>query len=194
MTMVKGDPGVLLAVSGPKTEKVFADMVQQWHRAQIDVRSTSRDAWKTLQETSYSLVIVISPLTDGNGLDLSRMASQTSAGVIFVCRPQMYDASLQKLEGAGVYVFSTDMGRKLFQQALRMMYAVNIRLAKEAPQTQMLQDRIRDIRIINRAKCLLIQYERMTEEEAHKAIEREAMDRQMSRCRVAEEILESYGV
>lgn len=85
------------------------------------------------------------------------------------------------------------MGKIIFHQALRMMYAVNIRLAKDVPQTRMLQDRIKDIRIINRAKCLLIQYERLSEEEAHKTIEKEAMNRQMSRRQIAEEILESYG-
>ena len=191
--MIKGDPSVLLAVSGPKTEMVVADMVLEWRKAELTVRTTSREAWKSLQETTYSLVIVLSPLSDGQGIDLAQMAAQTCAGGIFVCRPQGYDAALQKLGETGVYVFSTDMGKRIFQQALRMMYAVNIRLAKDAPQTQMLQDRIKDIRVITRAKCLLIQYERMSEDQAHKTIEREAMNRQMSRREIAEEILVSYG-
>lgn len=191
--MVKGDPKILLAVSGPKSEKVFADMVYDWHKADIEVCGTSREAWKSLQETTYSLVIVLSPLVDGQGIDLAEMAARTSAGVIFACRPQSYESALEKLHDSGVFVFSTEMGKKLFLQALRMMYAVNIRLANDVPQTQMLQDRIKDIRIINRAKCLLIQYERMSEEEAHKTIEKEAMNRQMSRRQIAEEILESYG-
>lgn len=191
--MVKGDLRVLLAVSGPKTEKVFSDMIMEWRNADIIVRNTSREAWKTLQDTTYSIVVVLSPLVDGQGIDLAEMAARTSSGVIFVCRPQAYEKALDKLQESGVYVFSTDMGKKIFHQALRMMYAVNIRLAKDVPQTRMLQDRIKDIRIINRAKCLLIQYERLSEEEAHKTIEKEAMNRQMSRRQIAEEILESYG-
>lgn len=191
--MNREDPHVLLAVSGPKTEKVFAGMIAEWRGADIIVRTTSREAWKALQENTYSLVVVLSPLADGQGYDLARMAAQTSAGVIFVCRPQAYELAEQKLKDTGVYVFSTDMGRRLFIQALKMMHAVSIRLSKDVPQTQLLQDRIRDIRVINRAKCLLIQYERMSEEEAHKSIERQAMDRQMSRRQIAEEILENYG-
>lgn len=189
-----GDRRILLAVSGPKTEQVFADMIREWQQADLTVRTSSKEAWKDIQEATYSLIIVLSPLSDGQGYDLARMAANTGAGVIFACRPQAYDQALQKLEETGVYVFSTDMGRRVFQQALRMMYAVSLRLAREVPQTQLLQDRIRDLRMINRAKCLLIQYERMSEEEAHKTIEREAMNRQMSRRQIAEEILESYGV
>lgn len=191
--MNTGEPRILLAVSGPKTEKVFSDMILDWQNSDISVRTTSKEAWKALQENTYSLAIIISPLIDGSGYDLAEMASRTSAGVIFVCRPQAADVSEQKLHGTGVYVFSTDLGRRIFLQALKMMHAVSIRLAKDVPQTQMLQARIKDIRIINRAKCLLIQYERMSEEQAHKTIEREAMNRQMSRREIAEEILENYG-
>lgn len=191
--MNTGEPRILLAVSGPKTEKVFSDMIAEWQSADVYVRATSKEAWKALQEKTFSLAVIISPLIDGNGYDLAQMAAQTSAGVIFVCRPQHADLSEQKLQGTGVYVFSTDLGKRIFVQALKMMHAVSIRLSKEVPQTQMLQDRIKDIRVINRAKCLLIQYERMSEEEAHKSIERQAMNRQMSRREIAEEILEAYG-
>lgn len=191
--MNTGEPRILLAVSGPKTEKVFSDMVLDWGSADIIVKTTSKEAWKSLQESTFSIVIIISPLIDGNGYDLAEMASRTSAGVIFVCRPQGADQSEQKLHGTGVYVFSTDLGKRIFVQTLKMMHAVSIRLSRNVPQTQMLQDRIKDIRIINRAKCLLIQYERLSEEEAHKTIERQAMNRQMSRREIAEEILENYG-
>lgn len=192
--MKESGTGVLLAVSGPKTEKVFSDMIHDWQQSiPITVKTTCKEAWKSLQESTYSIVIVLSPLNDGEGYDLASMASQTSAGVIFVCRQEAYAGAVQKLESRGIYVFSTAMGRKVFEQALRMMHAVSIRLSKDVPQTQMLQERIKDIRIVNRAKCLLIQYERMSEEEAHKMIEKEAMNRRLSRREIAQEILDSYG-
>lgn len=192
--MKESGTGVLLAVSGPKTEKVFSDMIRDWQTdIPITVRATCKEAWKSLQESTFSVVIVLSPLNDGEGYDLAQMAAQTSAGVIFVCRQEAYDSAIQKLESRGIYVFSTAMGRKVFEQALRMMHAVSIRLSKDVPQTQMLQERIKDIRVVNRAKCLLIQYERMSEEEAHKMIEKEAMNRRMSRREIAQEILDSYG-
>ena len=75
--MIKGDPSVLLAVSGPKTEKVFADMVLEWRKAELTVRTTSREAWKSLQETTYSLVIVLSPLSDGQGIPASMSFRRT---------------------------------------------------------------------------------------------------------------------
>lgn len=184
---------VLLAVSGPKTEETFAEMIRLWKSCEIVTRATGREAWKAIQEDTYALVVILAPLRDSTGIDLAQMAAQTSSGVIFVCREQQYADACRKLDGSGVYVFSVAMGRRLFEQALTMMECVHVRLAREVPQTRMLQDKLRDIRVINRAKCLLIQYERMTEEQAHKTIERQAMNRRLSRREVAEEILESYG-
>ena len=49
-----------------------------------------------------------------------------------------------------------------------------------------------DIRIINRAKLLLVQHLQMTETEAHKYIEKQAMDRCVTKRAVAEQILSTY--
>ena len=55
-----------------------------------------------------------------------------------------------------------------------------------------LSRRLEDARLVCRAKCLLIQYGGMTEEEAHHAVERRAMDRRRSRREAAEEIIAAY--
>ncbi len=57
-----------------------------------------------------------------------------------------------------------------------------------------MEQRIEDIRIVNRAKCLLIQYTRLTEEEAHRFIEKQAMDRRLTKREIAEEILRQHDI
>ena len=46
-----------------------------------------------------------------------------------------------------------------------------------------------EIRLVNRAKWLLIEQLKMTEAEAHRHIEKQAMDRCVTRRAVAEDIL-----
>ena len=48
-----------------------------------------------------------------------------------------------------------------------------------------------EVRLINRAKWALIEQRGMTEDEAHKYIERQAMDRRLNRRVIAEEILKT---
>ena len=51
---------------------------------------------------------------------------------------------------------------------------------------------MQDIRTVNRAKWLLIEIKRMTENEAHYYIEKQAMDMRLSRREVAENIIRTY--
>ena len=51
-----------------------------------------------------------------------------------------------------------------------------------------------DIKKIDRAKCLLIQYNKMTEDEAHRYLEKQAMDLRISRRAVADKIINYFEV
>lgn len=46
--------------------------------------------------------------------------------------------------------------------------------------------------MVDRAKCLLIQYQNLTEPQAHRFIEKQAMDRRLTRLDVARQILTTY--
>ena len=49
-----------------------------------------------------------------------------------------------------------------------------------------------EIRLVNRAKWLLIEKENMTEPEAHRYIEKQAMDHCVSRKAIAQQLIETY--
>lgn len=55
-----------------------------------------------------------------------------------------------------------------------------------------LKQKIEDIRIVDRAKCILISYLNMSEQEAHRYIEKQAMDLRTTRRAVAESLLRTY--
>ena len=51
-----------------------------------------------------------------------------------------------------------------------------------------------EIKIVDRAKLVLIENENLSENEAHKYIEKEAMNRRLSRYQIAKEILVKYNI
>ena len=57
-----------------------------------------------------------------------------------------------------------------------------------------LQSKIEEIRLVDRAKCALIQYLNMTEPQAHRYIEKQAMDMRTTRREIAQNILKTYEV
>ena len=57
-------------------------------------------------------------------------------------------------------------------------------------QLQAARDRAEEIRLIDKAKMLLIEKHHMTEDEAHRYIGKEAMDHGLTRRLIAERLLE----
>ena len=82
--------------------------------------------------------------------------------------------------------------KKRHCMAVLLLAAVRIQLEQMQHKTEKLEAKVADIRIINRAKLLLVQHLQMTETEAHKYIEKQAMDTSMRRRTIAENIIRTY--
>ena len=70
-----------------------------------------------------------------------------------------------------------------------MLTALRNKLLAAQRETLDLRDRMDEIRIVNKAKWVLIENRQMSEPEAHRYIEKAAMDRCVRRKEIAEEIL-----
>ena len=55
-----------------------------------------------------------------------------------------------------------------------------------------MQEKLQQVRLVSRAKCCLIAERGMSEAEAHRYIEKNAMDTRRDRAEIAQEILDSY--
>ncbi len=73
-----------------------------------------------------------------------------------------------------------------------MAAASNHRLLRLRQDNARLQDKISQIRLVSRAKCCLVEHEHMTEAQAHRYIEKQAMDTRRDRTEIAQEIVDSY--
>ena len=55
-----------------------------------------------------------------------------------------------------------------------------------------LENRLRDAKLIDRAKCTLVEYLRISESDAHRQIQKRAMDMRLPLAAVAKDILKTY--
>ena len=67
------------------------------------------------------------------------------------------------------------------------------KLRKTEKKTLSIEEKMEEIRIVNRAKWILIRELKLDEPEAHRYIEKQAMDRCISKRIVAEEIIKTYS-
>ena len=92
----------------------------------------------------------------------------------------------------GVLTLAKPTSAQLFAQTLRLLCITRERLRGMEKKAVTLQEKMEEIRLVNRAKWLLIEELKMTEQEAHRYIEKQAMDRCVTRRAVAEQILSTY--
>ena len=103
-----------------------------------------------------------------------------------------YDMAVHKLEPYGVMVLGKPCSVEYARQSVRLVLATSNRMQGMKRKAEQLQSRINEIKVIDRSKCVLMQYLGLTEAAAHKYIEKEAMDTRRSRYEVAIEVLKTY--
>jgi response regulator NasT len=102
------------------------------------------------------------------------------------------DTVSAKVEDYGILVIPKPMNRQIFCQSVKLVTASRQRVLGLKNENLRLQQKIDDIRLIDRAKCALIQYLNMTEPQAHRYIEKQAMDMRITKKEVAGNILQTY--
>ena len=107
---------------------------------------------------------------------------------------EVYDAFYDDFGTHKAFVHShtyagNPMGCAIALTVLKIMKRDHI-LTKVNENGKYLHEKLMQLRLVSRAKCLLIENRGMTEAEAHHYIEKEAMNSRRTREQVAEEILE----
>ena len=81
----------------------------------------------------------------------------------------------------------------LFKQCIGVVHAARKRYAGLSKENERLKSTLEEAKIINRAKLLLMQYLALSEERAHRYIEKQAMDMRISKIEAARQILKTYS-
>ena len=159
----------------------------------VSVESVSAAA-RTLSERDFDFVVVNSPLPDDDGLRLCADACSSKNTVsLLLVRSEQYPEFFDSAAGAGVFVLSKPLSRASLTLAFDWLASARERLRVTERKTLSLEEKMDEIRLVNRAKWILITKLNMSEPDSHRFIEKSAMDRCVSRRVVAEEIIRTYG-
>ena len=171
----------------------FTEMLNAASVNQIATLGSVGEARRLLLERDFDLVLVNAPLRDESGESFSRhIASKGTSQVILVVKSEYFDAISAVCENDGVLVISKPVNRAVFWSVLKLAGSAQSRLRRMQDENSKLKQKIEDIRVIDRAKCLLISYLNMSEQEAHRYIEKQAMDIRSTKRMIAEGILKTY--
>lgn len=184
---------ILIVSSSKKGTSFFTEMLSQNSYGEIVNVTNGGEARRILVERDFDLCIINAPLIDefGDGIANEVVASGIGQAILVV-RSELYDEISDKVEEVGVITIAKPMNRTIFWSALKLANATYNKMSRLKRENNKLLQKIEDIRMIDRAKCILIQYLNMTESEAHRYIEKQAMDMRSTKKIIAEGILKTY--
>lgn len=151
-------------------------------------------ARRMLAERGFDMVIVNAPLKDDAGIGFAIDASGLQGTIVLlIVRADQHDEVYTKVSPHGVFTIAKPLHRAAMMTALLWMISARERVRNLEIKTRSVEEKMREIRTVNRAKWLLIRELKMEEPEAHRYIEKQAMDRCVTRREIAERIIETYS-
>ena len=151
------------------------------------------EARRRIAETDFDIVLINAPLPDDFGMRLAiDICTNSGAGVLLMVKNDLFNDIYAKVVSYGVITLSKPTNLQMVAQNLRILCATRERMRQMQARQATVEEKIEEIRLVNRAKWLLIECLSMTEPEAHRYIEKQSMDERISKREVAENIIKTY--
>ena len=181
---------ILVVSASENFNNALSGLLPAFRYAPVRYVSGISAAKRILSERDFDFLILNSPLPDGSGTDLAIDFSSSSGGIaLLIVRSDMLEGIRGKVTPHGVFTLSKPLSIEMFSAALDWMASARERLRKSEKKTLSFEEKMQEIRLVNRAKWLLITELKLEEPQAHRYIEKQAMDRCITRREVAEEII-----
>lgn len=177
----------VLIVGPEKTGAALSSLlVPRYYQRQVQAVSASK-ARRSLSQLDWSLVVICAPLQDESArLFAGDVAEQYQLPVILV------EETMPDRTEEGVITLVRPLNKALFENTLQVISALRAQLAVLREENRRLMLKTEEMRLVGRAKCILIEKQHMTENDAHRYLEKQAMDSRLPRREVARDIIQTY--
>ncbi len=178
-----------------KTEEICDSIAQLLLELDCDNISTftSGAIIRGVDISRFDSVIISTPLSDEFGLDLvADISKDTKNGIVVLAKREIADEVQKKIRFTGAFVLPRPFNKALLIQTIKLTEIAHMGMAKLEEENRQLTQQLSDMKIVNRAKSMLMQYLNLTEDQAHRHIQKQAMDLRKTQRAVAEDILKTY--
>ncbi|MBD9283057.1 MAG: ANTAR domain-containing protein [Clostridiales bacterium] len=180
---------VLSVAAVEKFHTSLRELLPGGRYAPVQFAYDAADARRRLLENRYDIIIISAPLRDEFGTHLAQhFAEQSGAGILLLVKPEYYSDVSAQVTPCGVLTLQKPTSPQMMLQCTELLCGTRERLRRMEQKSLSMEDKMAEIRLINRAKWVLIE-QGMSEQDAHRYIEKQAMDRCVPKRVVAEEIL-----
>ena len=186
--------GRILVVSySEKSKALIQTILKDMFLSELSFVSSGTEARRIINQSKFDVAIINSPLKDENGIDISiHLMQNYDIPTILLCKNENADIVSHNAQKYGVIVLKKPFEKEQLLNSVRIALGFSQKLFNMQKKFALQEKKLNDTKIIYHAKCLLIEKEKLSENEAHKYIEKIAMDRRESKANIASIIAKKY--
>lgn len=184
---------ILLVSGSEKSIQAIASFVNGFEDVSSDSAKTAEEASQLMESGKYDAMIVNTPLNDGQGIDIC----------VYVCEKLMYpvllmtnDVTYKRVSGdirkKGIIITSRPVEKKSYSALCCSLFTMCSLMNRMRDENRKLRFSLEEARLVSRAKSMLIKDMNMTEDQAHRFIEKQAMDLRTTKRNIAQNIIKTY--
>lgn len=183
---------VLIVSASATFHAVLKPLLPQSNYAPVCSVYSVHEAKKTLKQQTFDLIIIDTPLPDASGklFAMDICAAQESILLLFV-KSELHAEVSDEVAAHGIFTLAKPTSKAIITQAILWMTSARERLRQNARSAE---KKLAEVRIVNKAKWILIRELKLSEPDAHHYIEKQAMDRCISKRQIAEDIIKMYSL
>lgn len=184
----------VLVVSSPSSFTQYVpSLFPETRYYPVKTVESALQARRTQLFRTYDIVVINGPLRDENGITLALDIGKNSHSSILLLSPaSIYSEVEAKVRGAGIFTLKKPLSYDVINNAVRWLTASSERISTLEEERIKVEEKMEEIKIVSRAKLILIDDFKMSEEEAQKFIIKESMDKSITKKEEAGIIINTY--
>lgn len=185
---------ILIVSATNSFSSAFADLFPETRYSPVHSVASISVAKRILAEKTFDFVIINAPLPDDIGTRFAIDTCTTRQSVVLLLVKSDIHASIHdRVAEYGVFTLPKPTSKPTMIHALNWMESARERLRQLEKKSLSIEEKMAEIRLVNKAKWILISELSMNEPDAHRYIEKQAMDRCITKRTIAEEIIKLYS-
>ena len=185
---------ILIVSATDSFTSAFADLLPETRYYPVYTVTSVSAAKRALAEKAFDFVIINAPLPDDAGTRFAiDICTSKQSAVLLLAKSDVHADIHDKVAEYGVFTLPKPTSKPTMIHALNWMESARERLRQFEKKSLSIEEKMAEIRLVNKAKWILISELTMSEPEAHRYIEKQAMDRCISKRTIAEEIIKLYS-
>lgn len=186
---------VLIISTQKQASDIIYDTIKSLNFSTYDYVSSGNEARRKFDIADYDLTIINTPLSDEFGTELVLDISEKSlSAILLLVKSELKEQIQDKVAITGAFVIGKPLNKQVLFQSIPFVLNSKQIIENLREQNKALKRKMDDIKVIERAKFSLIKYLGLDEKQAHRYIQKQAMDLRVSPRVVADNILKTYEV